>query len=78
MHRALSTFESFDFGTGILRHGCRVNGRDPDHYFPVGTTIIVAKEEEEFKMNTMSSLFLPKWRWMVISMLIIWAFLDFM
>ena len=63
----------------ILRLGAKRNGDDADQYYPPGTTIITTEEEalENELMSSLTSLFLPQWRKMVICMLIVWTFLDF-
>lgn len=63
----------------ILRMGAVRNGDDADQYYPPGTTIYTTDEEavENETMSSLTSLFLPQWRRMVICMLVVWAFLDF-
>ena len=77
--RWLVTKNRNDDALQILRLGAHQNGDDPDQYYPPGTTIYTTDEEaiENETMSSISSLFLPQWRMMVICMLLVWAFLDF-
>lgn len=60
----------------ILKDGARRNGQNPDKLYPPGT-YIVTEEEEGQGVDSLSSLFSPQWRGMVICMLLVWTFLDF-
>jgi MFS family permease len=63
----------------ILKEGATSNQQIADKVYPPGTTIVLSREEAETveKMNSLASLFLPEWRLMVICMLLVWSFLDF-
>lgn len=64
----------------ILREGARQNDQNPDKLYPPGTYIVTDEEEggqEGAAVDSLSSLFSPQWRGMVICMLLVWTFLDF-
>jgi MFS family permease len=62
----------------ILKDGATSNYQTADIVYPPGTTIVLSREEVDDmeKMSSVASLFLPEWRFLVICMLLVWAFLD--
>lgn len=63
----------------ILKRGAATNGLLPERIYPPGSVIVLTEEELEDKENlsNIRDLFLPQWRFMVICMLLVWTFLDF-
>ena len=59
----------------ILKDAAKRNNQNADKIYSPGT--IISSDEDEDEMTNVSSLFLPQWRKMVICMLLVWAFLDF-
>lgn len=77
--RWLMTKGRSDEALAILKDGAKSNKQNADKVYPPGTTIVLSREEVETveKMNSVASLFMPEWRFMVVCMLLVWAFLDF-
>lgn len=74
--RWLMTQGKNDQALAILRGAAALNSQDPSVVFPPGTHLLNdADDVEEF--HSIRGLFLPQWRFMVICMLFVWAFLDF-
>lgn len=76
--RWLVTQKRPDDALAILREGAARNGQNADKIYPRGTVIgSTPEEDDEIEFTALSSLFQPQWRNMVICMLLVWAFLDF-